>query len=378
MPTPQTVVKATLQEIQLGSGNTPSKVINDPARTVTVQFNPQTLKVNFSNQVSGGDQRGGASAQFVGQGTTKLTLELWFDVTVPLADGSTMTGDPGASAGNMNPDVRLITQQVAYFIKPKGQDPTDKKKFLPPAVRFHWGSFIFDGIMDSLNESLEYFSEQGMPLRASMQISIVSQEIVVADTNYATQPGTQPQTPVSSGESVQQKAAQDGQPDNWKSIAAANNIENPRQMDPGTLLDLNASASAGVGFMAGISADIGVSAGAGASISGGIGISAGASANVGVSIGASGSASTGATATAGTGVSVSTGFSANVAIGGSIATGGGASAAGASGSVSASATTRFGASSSFGRVVINSAASPFSNGLKAGFVGSVNASIIPN
>src|ERR1043165_1835139 len=53
-----------------------------------VQFNPETLKVTFANQVSqpgsAGDQSAPAAQQFVGAGSTKLALSLWFDVTAPV------------------------------------------------------------------------------------------------------------------------------------------------------------------------------------------------------------------------------------------------------------------------------------------------------
>jgi len=36
---------------------------------------------------------------------------------------------------------------------------------------------MFDGIVESINENLEFFSEHGKPLRASISLSIGSQEI---------------------------------------------------------------------------------------------------------------------------------------------------------------------------------------------------------
>ena len=49
-----------------------------------VQFNPETLKVSFSNQIvppatsgSASDQRGTSTTQFVGKGTTKLSVQLY-------------------------------------------------------------------------------------------------------------------------------------------------------------------------------------------------------------------------------------------------------------------------------------------------------------
>ena len=59
-------------------------------QTVDVQFNPETLKVTFANQLvqpQGGDQAAGNTGrQFVGAGTTKLALTLWFDVTAMIDD----------------------------------------------------------------------------------------------------------------------------------------------------------------------------------------------------------------------------------------------------------------------------------------------------
>src|SRR5215216_5578093 len=101
-----------------------------PENNLKVQFNPETLKVGFANQIQtpqgAGDQKGTPARQFVGAGTTKLSLQLWFDVTQPAADGKPQ-----------ETDVRKLTQKVAYYITPTEEGG----KFVPPAVRFVWGSF---------------------------------------------------------------------------------------------------------------------------------------------------------------------------------------------------------------------------------------------
>ncbi len=63
--------------------------IKSDGKRAKVQFNPETLKVSYANQLpagrrrqggrgqdrsASGDQAGGASRQFVGAGTTKLAL----------------------------------------------------------------------------------------------------------------------------------------------------------------------------------------------------------------------------------------------------------------------------------------------------------------
>lgn len=234
MPQPTELAKAELQEIVWDEqGNVQE---GDPERSVTVQFNPETLSLTYANQNAGGGQRGGAARQFVGQGTTKLTLELWFDVTQPLADGSTEASG----------DVRKLTEKVNYFMKPKavpGRDAT----WVPPGVRFLWGTFLFEGVVDSLTERLEFFSAEGKPLRASVNLSLSSQEIQVqfasVQPSATGQPGpdTQPERLTREGESLQHVAHAMGE-DDWRRLAEANGIENPRHLPPGTRLQPSTSS----------------------------------------------------------------------------------------------------------------------------------------
>ncbi len=251
MPESVKLVKAELQEIDL------SKPEAAPTLKVPVQFNPETLKVAFANQIQtpdggAGDQRGGAAQQFVGAGTTKLTLQLWFDVNAP-------------QEGEAVRDVRKLTEKITHFITPL-PNPKDKKKFLPPGVRFIWGSFQFDGLMESLEESLEFFSSEGIPLRASMTMSLTQQKIDVykfpkdAPPNLPL-PGTRPLTTAPSGSTVQGLASSAGNGGDWQSIAAANGIENPRQLQAGMLLDMSANigVSGGIGGKVPLMNDSGVS-----------------------------------------------------------------------------------------------------------------------
>ncbi len=231
-----------LEKAQLVELKADLKEENPQGKRVTVQFNPESLKVSFANQVASpsgaGDQANGTpSKQFVGAGTTKLSLQLWFDVTVPVQDTAR------AGQGDVN-DVRKLTQNVAYFITPK-PDESDSKKFLPPGVRFIWGSFQFDGIMESMEESLEFFSSEGLPLRAGVTINLSQQKI----TEFAFRPlstpgsgagaGTKPMTRAQSGSTVQGLAASQGKGDDWQHIAEQNDVENPRMLRPGQLLDMN-------------------------------------------------------------------------------------------------------------------------------------------
>jgi hypothetical protein len=242
-----------------------------------VQFNPESLKVAFANQIQtpsgAGDQKGTPARQFVGAGTTKLTLQLWFDINQPMPEGEEAVND-----------VRKLTQKVAYFITPT----KDGNKFVPPSVRFVWGSFQFDGLMDSLEENLEFFSSEGRPLRASMSVSLSQQKITeftikdpASNSAGAQTPGTRPLTEAPKGNNLQSMADSQGKGGDWQSIASANNIENPRLLASGQLIDMNATLPK-VSFGAQVSVTTGAQVGTqGGSNQGGVGLSVGGSFGLG-------------------------------------------------------------------------------------------------
>ncbi|ETT24107.1 hypothetical protein RAJCM14343_1499 [Rhodococcus aetherivorans] len=230
MPEPAPLAKAKLIQIELGDGDAESRETN-PNTTVEVQFNPETLKVGYSNTMEGGDQSGGAAIQFVSKSSTKLSVELWFD----------------ASARADEDDVRRTTKKVNHFITPIRQG----QGMAPPAVRFAWGSFLFEGVMDSMDETLEFFSADGRPLRAKVSISITSQDIQFHEppppSSGGDVPGTSPRRQAQAGDSLQQMIDRDRRRGvgaaGWQGVAIANGIENPRRLDPGTLVDLSTSIS---------------------------------------------------------------------------------------------------------------------------------------
>lgn len=251
MPDVSNLAKAELRELNATFDNE----INQSS-WMTVQFNPETLKVSFANQIvvpsGGGTQTGTPGMQFVGAGSTKLSVQIWFDLTVPdpppAASASFSAGPFQASVGiGQIDDVRKLTQKVAYFITPKQADD-DKNKFIPPGVRFIWGSFQFDGLMDSMEESLEFFSSEGKPLRASVSFSLSQQKIQKFAIRGGGIPGlgaigTNPLVQAAAGATLQGITDSLGKGGNWQDIASANGIENPRSLQAGQMVNTNVSTS---------------------------------------------------------------------------------------------------------------------------------------
>lgn len=232
--------KARLVEIEWKKqGAAPKK----NGKIVQVQFNPASLQVGYSNQVQSNSQNDGAAIQYVGKGDSKLAVELIFDVS-----GVGSTHDR---------DVRRMTARVAYFMGTSAvasasqatgdsAKAKEKPKFQVPGLRFQWGSFLFDGVLLSMNENLELWSEAGNPLRSVVSLSLSQPGIQFEFTpGFASkvdalqsklQSGVKPLVSAVQGASLQSLVTRAGRTD-WKNIAASNGIENPRNLDPGELLD---------------------------------------------------------------------------------------------------------------------------------------------
>ncbi len=221
MATPE---KAYLQVIEWDDNGVASTVGNK----VNVQFNPETLKMTYSNQISGKDNKGGAAIQFTSQGTTKLSFDLWFDVSAPQQAAAKLD------------DVGKLTDKVLKFMKTKQiTDDDNKTQYTPPGCRFQWGSFLFEGVMDSVSENLEFFSAKGKPLRASLSVSLTKQTVELRFPNLnakaANQPGagTRAQQKAGAGDSMQSMSAREGQAEGWQKRAIDQGVDDPLRMSIG-------------------------------------------------------------------------------------------------------------------------------------------------
>ena len=251
MPQPQTLAKAQLIEVfKDAQGN-----ITSTGKTVPVQFNPQTLKLTYSNDWGSGNKPQGSSTQFVGTGTTKLSMELWFDVSLPLPD----------NAPPANGDVRKLTEAIVYFMTPQKQN-SGQKTPVPPSLKFQWGSFVFNGTMDTMEETIDLFSPDGVPLRSSVSIGISKHDLkfefsqaggpqaAASGGSGAAPAGTAPLTTANAGDSLAQMAAKAGI-SNWQGVALANGITNPRLLQAGLMVNLSLTAPQ-VAVNAGISTNV--------------------------------------------------------------------------------------------------------------------------
>ncbi|MGR3782622.1 MAG: CIS tube protein [Albimonas sp.] len=290
-----------------------------------VDFNPATLKVSLTNKLQEEGQGDGTAAQHTRSTTAKLEMELVFDST---EDGA---------------DVRDKTGAIKAMAVVAAANPTQ-----PPRVSFTWGRFLFAGVIESLNETLEFWSAEGVPLRAAVQI--VMQQVGEAEVGDQLAPDAPERAAVRTapegGFGVAQVASDAGDPGAGRRVAADNGLESMRLPGGGAVgVGGGVTLRAAAGFQASASVGAGISAGFGASAGAGFGASAGAG------FGASAGGGFGASATAG--VSFGVGARASGGVSGGFGAGGGIGAgagfgAGAGGGFGASAGGGFGASAGGG------------------------------
>jgi hypothetical protein len=287
---PPQVAKATLTALPNGT-------------PLTVHFNPASLVYLVENSVA--QQSGGPKkVQYVAQFSGKLTMDLQFD--------STDTGS----------DVRTVTNQVALFMQASGNASAAASNSAPPSANgnssgpppkappvlcFQWGTYQFQGIMDSFKETIDFFSADGVALRALVSIGLSRQDNVFdegANLSGPTNAGSL--VPSSSSDSALSMATRGGDPSAARQLGASNGLESLRftggasmQVSGGVQLNPpaafvtapSASAGAGLGFGVSAGASAGIGGGSSVGISGGVSASASAGISAGIAAGSSVSAS---------------------------------------------------------------------------------------
>ena len=265
----------TLQKAQLVPVDPASKQAQMD-KAITVHFNPESLKLSYTITVkadTGSKNSSDQAAQQSSSSSAKLAVDLVFDTTDVFED---QQDDADV--------VKSITSKIVEaFVAPPTPDGAPAGKPIPanPCL-FLWGTFQFVGLVDSFNQTLEFFSASGVPLRAAVSLSLTENRYKVTNIPQRV-PGTaQPLPPGSPIGPAMSGAGMD--PTDWRGTALANGLETPR-------------------FSAGVSLNVSVGAGfdASASASGGAGFSIGASASLGTSI--PGAFTGGSSASAGFGVS---------------------------------------------------------------------------
>lgn len=192
-------------------------------------FNPTDFtiqrSVNYAQHKIPGIDR--PVLQFVSGEAEIMSFSLLFD-TYSMGEQS---NQPIVFLSTISPD--LLKQDVRMFTEPLMKLTTvNSDTHAPSLVEFVWGSISFKGYIMSISQRFTMFTIRGVPVRAVVDISLISDK---TDNNVRNSPDRTKARTVSEGDRLYAFAfAEYGTCSEWRRIAQANGIENPRLLESGT------------------------------------------------------------------------------------------------------------------------------------------------
>ncbi len=194
---------------------------NNKGERILAMFNPEQYTVdktvNYQRTNLPGLQT--PITQFVYGNAQTLKIDLFFD------------------AYDKGEDVRKYTKKITKLLD------IDSDLHAPPVCKFMWGKLEFKAVIDSVSENFTMFQSSGVPVRSKLTISF---------TEYKTFAEQLPPRPLESADRVKYRRITQadslwsladkayGDPGQWRVIARANKITNPRLLEPGAELTIPA------------------------------------------------------------------------------------------------------------------------------------------
>ena len=197
---------------------------NGLTQFLKVQYNPQEYSLTKGAEYAEIPVYGIDSPilQFIRGQAETISLELFFDTT---EDGM----------GDNVTDVRDLTKPFYQLVK------IQPKTHAPPRIQFTWGQGLsFKAIVDSVQQSFDLFSPAGIPLRATLTLSMKEYKTLeeqLSELKPESADHTKTVT-VQRGDTLSRIASREyGNPALWREIADENSdLRDVRRLVPGTLL----------------------------------------------------------------------------------------------------------------------------------------------
>ena len=198
----------------------------DNGQEFKVLFNP--TEYTFEDSSKWQDQEGNRrkpELQYTGGERRRLSMELFYDTY------------------EAKTDVRAETGKLQQLLVVTVDDGNNGKR--PPVVELSWGKaqsnvgFPFKCVLESLKQQFTLFTSDGMPVRAKVSVSFKEYELPKDEQQREPRRSSYPaQTyTVREGDTLSGVAsAVWSDPAKWRVLADANEIPNPRVLEPGQTL----------------------------------------------------------------------------------------------------------------------------------------------
>ncbi|MBP2330401.1 hypothetical protein JOF56_010786 [Kibdelosporangium banguiense] len=193
-------------------------IADERQRRIPLRFNPTDYKLSKSNTFAEIAIPGLETPplQYVRGGSETLNLQALVDTSDTLE----------------NVRVRYV-DALRNLMRP------DRREHAPPIVRFVWDEAVFTGVMEKLDVNYQLFRQDGVPLRAQLDLSLKEYRpaaVQVAETPLSS-PTVEKSYVVRRGDTLSSiAAAVYRRADAWRELARANGISDPRDLRPGRVL----------------------------------------------------------------------------------------------------------------------------------------------
>jgi hypothetical protein len=195
-----------------------------------VLFNPDEYSLNKDNNFAQAAIAGLSAPllQFVHGNLRTLEMELFFDsYEEHRRAGRTLTPALG--------DVRKLTQPVVDLMA------INPDTHAPPVLLFAWGGLTFNGVLARVAQRFTMFLETGVPVRAKLQVTFNEWKSPLQEAKeIKRQTATFTRIyQVGQGETLSGIANRFySDPGLWRPLAIANELEDPRRLEPGLRLSI--------------------------------------------------------------------------------------------------------------------------------------------
>ncbi len=154
--------------------------------------------------------------QFIRGASEKLTVEVLVDTSDTLENVNDKYVDRLRKLMDLNPELHA-----------------------PPIVIFKWDTQVFKGVLETMNTTYQMFTPEGVPLRAKLSLGLKEYRPVKVQVRKSptSSPDFEKTYIVRRGDTLSSIAgAVYRDPGQWRPIALANKIVDPRRLAPGTRL----------------------------------------------------------------------------------------------------------------------------------------------
>lgn len=202
-------------------------------KKIPVLFNPAEYSIERANAYKSTPlpSIGSPLIQFINGDAQTLSLELFLD------DWTDPKGPPSSLLTGAG-EIKSVKDRIDEIVDLMD---IDSGLHAPPRVKFHWGPLIFEAVIEKVGRKITLFRPDGTPARATLS---------VAFREYKERKREAPHVRLESADKTKRRqisASEDiwmiayreyGDPRQWRFIASASDIDDPRALEPGTWLSV--------------------------------------------------------------------------------------------------------------------------------------------